>query len=82
MCVSALQIWNVCDFLASDEMEVERNRTLLAALEARLAEHHPDLAAMVEAKKVEKELAAAERAEAEQRANTKKKSSLWERLTS
>ena len=84
VCGAALprQVWTVCDFLATDEMEVERNTTLLAALETKLEQHHPDLAAMVEQKKMEKEIAAAEKAEAEARVNNKKKSSLWERLTS
>jgi hypothetical protein len=72
----------VCDFLATDTMEVERNHTLLAAFEKKLAEQRPELMAEVESKRVEKELAAAEKAEAEARASQKKKSSLWERLTS
>jgi hypothetical protein len=72
----------VCDFLASDEGECERNLPLLAALETKLAEHHPNIAAYVEEQKIAKEIARAEREEEERLKKSKKKSSLWERLTS
>lgn len=72
----------MCDFLASDEGERERNLTLLAALEAKLAVEHPDISSMVEEKKIQKEIERSEREEEENRKKNKKKSSLWERLTS
>lgn len=70
------------DFLRTDPGERERNLTLLQALEEKLEAHRPDLAQMVQQKQIEKELAESERIEAERKASTKKKSSLWDSLTS
>lgn len=80
--VNEENIFNVCDFLASEEGERERNLELLAALETKLAEQHPEVAAKVEEQKIAKEIARVEREEEENRKKNKKKSSLWERLTS
>lgn len=70
------------DFLESDEGERERNLTLLDAFEAKLREHRPELAQLIDQKRIDKEMARLEKEEEEQRAKNKKKSSLWARLTS
>jgi hypothetical protein len=73
-------VWNVIDFLQTDAMEVDRNLALLSAFENALEKHEPEIFKTIQTKKIEKEQALAEVAAAA--AKGKKKSSLWELLTS